>query len=215
MNKAFTLAEVLLTLTIVGTIAALTIPSLMFATQQAENKAALKNFYSIITQASYSVSENQWTIVPDISTSSNNMRDAYASVLSVMKSGFTKDLFPPVYKIYKSTNTQDFSADTFPALQLVNGVLIIFKSDNAGIPMGAETAYMGDIYVDINGVKPPNEWGTDMFLFSMELQVKSSMIKVIPAGTANGGFTCEVNGSPGDSNYEGCTYNMLYDIPMP
>lgn len=53
MNKksGFTLAEVLVTLMIIGVIAAMTIPSLMQGTAQQEYKAALKKGISMLNQA--------------------------------------------------------------------------------------------------------------------------------------------------------------------
>ena len=53
MNKksGFTLAEVLVTLMIIGVIAAMTIPSLMQNTQQQEYKAAYKKAVSMLNQA--------------------------------------------------------------------------------------------------------------------------------------------------------------------
>ena len=53
MNKksGFTLAEVLVTLMIIGVIAAMTIPSLMQSTAQQEYKAAFKKAVSMINQA--------------------------------------------------------------------------------------------------------------------------------------------------------------------
>ena len=58
-KKAFTLAEVLITLTIIGVIAAITIPTLMKNYQNHANYAALKKTYSIIQNA-YKLVENEY-----------------------------------------------------------------------------------------------------------------------------------------------------------
>ena len=50
-KKAFTLAEVLLTLTVVGIIASLTIPAMIQGTQDAEFYSAYKDTYQAISQA--------------------------------------------------------------------------------------------------------------------------------------------------------------------
>lgn len=50
-NKAFTLAEVLLTMTIVGVVATLTIPTLHYGRVKKEYTAKLKNFYSKMNNA--------------------------------------------------------------------------------------------------------------------------------------------------------------------
>ena len=51
MKKGFTLAEVLITLAIIGVVAALTIPSVIVKTQQQEFKTAAKKAYSVLSQA--------------------------------------------------------------------------------------------------------------------------------------------------------------------
>ena len=50
VNWAFTLAEVLVTLGIIGVVAALTIPSLVSNTKKSEVSARLKRFNSIMSQ---------------------------------------------------------------------------------------------------------------------------------------------------------------------
>ncbi|MDD3237980.1 MAG: type II secretion system protein [Candidatus Gastranaerophilales bacterium] len=50
-QKAFTLAEVLITLVIIGIIAALTIPSLLNKTNDEEKKVGVKKAYSVLHQA--------------------------------------------------------------------------------------------------------------------------------------------------------------------
>ena len=51
MKKGFTLAEVLITLAIIGVVAALTIPSVILNTNQTEYKSALKKAVSVVNQA--------------------------------------------------------------------------------------------------------------------------------------------------------------------
>ena len=51
MRKAFTLAEVLITLAIIGVVAAITIPSVIVNTQQNEFKTGLKKAVSVLNQA--------------------------------------------------------------------------------------------------------------------------------------------------------------------
>ena len=51
MKNAFTLAEVLITLVIIGVVAAITVPSLMSNTNKKENIVRLKKAVSVINQA--------------------------------------------------------------------------------------------------------------------------------------------------------------------
>ena len=50
-HNAFSLAEVLITLAIIGVVAALTVPGLLQDTNDAQYKAAAKEAYSILNQA--------------------------------------------------------------------------------------------------------------------------------------------------------------------
>ena len=58
LKKAFTLAEVLLSMTIIGIIAALTIPTLMLNTKKAEIGSKLSKFYTMMNQA-IEIAENE------------------------------------------------------------------------------------------------------------------------------------------------------------
>ena len=51
MKRGFTLAEVLITLGIIGAVAAITIPNLMTHFQQEQTVTKLKKAYSVINQA--------------------------------------------------------------------------------------------------------------------------------------------------------------------
>lgn len=51
MKKGFTLAEVLITLGIIGVVAALTMPSLIQSYKERETVSRVKKFYSMINQA--------------------------------------------------------------------------------------------------------------------------------------------------------------------
>ena len=68
MNKTiksgFTLAEMLITLAIIGVLAAMTIPALINNTHKAENVVALKKAYETLNQAFYALkAENGGSIV--------------------------------------------------------------------------------------------------------------------------------------------------------
>lgn len=55
MKKGFTLAEVLITLGIIGVVAAMTMPTLINNINNKQNIAALKKAYSLISQAGVDV----------------------------------------------------------------------------------------------------------------------------------------------------------------
>ena len=64
---AFTLAEVLITLGIIGIVAAMTMPVLIANHRQKELEAGLKKAYSIAQQALLRMSVDRGDVVPDFS----------------------------------------------------------------------------------------------------------------------------------------------------
>lgn len=60
-KSAFTLAEVLITLGIIGVVAAMTIPTLLAKYQEKQTVTKLKQTYSILSQAIRSVQEDVGT----------------------------------------------------------------------------------------------------------------------------------------------------------
>ena len=82
-KKGFTLAEVLITLGIIGMIAEMTIPTLMNNVGNQVFKVGLKKSYSVLSQATVDVmNENSGTMVGVSTTGNNGLRDAYAPFLN-------------------------------------------------------------------------------------------------------------------------------------
>jgi len=66
-QKAFTLAEVLITITIIGVIASIVIPTVINNTQNAELKATWKKAYADLSQATQRViTDNAGTLKGDV-----------------------------------------------------------------------------------------------------------------------------------------------------
>lgn len=90
-TKAFTLAEVLVTLMIIGVISALTIPSLKESADKSANKAALQKAYATASNAFASLKAEYgppmyWLITSDI----DNSDEAYESGNRVFQTGKDK-----------------------------------------------------------------------------------------------------------------------------
>lgn len=62
MKKAFTLAEVLITLGIIGVVAALTIPNLISHYQKEKTVTQLKKNFSLATASNYACSCRPWRL---------------------------------------------------------------------------------------------------------------------------------------------------------
>ena len=169
MKTAFTLTETLITLGIIGVVAALTIPSIIKNYQKKQTAIKLKQTYSLLTQG-IRMAENSlgstegWEIV-DSTTFSETYIKPYFKVIKE----YNSDELPLNYQI--SCNDEG-TCDTyggFPRAQkliLPNGILIaphIYKWTISG-----KTYVSATIIVDINGLKPPNRYGRDVFMFNID-----------------------------------------------
>ena len=158
MNKeyAFTLAEVLITLTIIGVIAVLTIPNLMQAWQKHERIAQIKEAYALLNHAvKLSIAENgpvnEWS---DRNNWNHMLEQTYIAP------------YLKVAKIYKFTGRTiwkakapygDISLNT--GIILNNGMRISYYNDTANGVL--------QFIVDVNGEKGPNVEGNDVFRFAV------------------------------------------------
>ena len=171
---AFTLAEVLITLGIIGIVAALTMPALIADYKKKEDVAKLKKAYTIINQA-FKLSEVD-------NGPSEHWANAYDIGASAYYEQYWKPYFqgPSLCKTYKECG---FTSQT-PWKTLrgdVSGTVVdmdsasnsrVFFRTNDGILYGIFTTF-GDmtvanstIYIDINAGKNPNVLGRDVFKYT-------------------------------------------------
>lgn len=159
-SSGFTLAEVLITLGIIGVIAALTLPNLITQYQKSETVQGLKVAYSLLSQAvQKSVSENGEINEWNYSLSSVDFDETYLiPYLKIVKKCegaecITTDDFHGYYQL---------NGSKYPLIDksyiLSNGMILM--KDAAGISLGF-IVYM----IDINGNKRPNKMGRDIFSF--------------------------------------------------
>lgn len=86
MKKAFTLAEVLITLTVVGVIAAITVPGLMQNTEEMEYKTAIKKTVATLNSA-LKQSQALNGIDASSASSSSALKDLFAAHLNIAQTG--------------------------------------------------------------------------------------------------------------------------------
>lgn len=161
-RKAFTLAEVLITLGIIGIVAAITIPPLMNNIQDKQFKEAAKEAYSKASQAV------------------NQMKQDNGGDISYYRTPWTafKPVFMTYFKTIQDCNWQDCVADSaastvYKSLHgdaawthlISQGQFITNDGMFWGIYNGA--AFLS-ITVDVNGyTKGPNVFGRDTFMFQL------------------------------------------------
>jgi len=170
---AFTLAEVLITLGIIGVVAAMTIPSLLYAQKAARLHSQFLKSYSTIQQAFRLMQEDDVSLDP-ASYTGRTFYKAYMKYLTGAfdcgNSGYANSKkYLPCYdrnfsngKNYKSyDNNTTFAVHLLDDGQIAmqDGTLIMFEN-NAPV---VDYIYVS---VDLNGFNnPPNRAGYDMFTF--------------------------------------------------
>lgn len=211
MKKGFTLAEVLITLGIIGVVAALTLPSLIQNYKEKATVTAVKESYSIFAQALKMVTIDN----PDLSALTDSSLSAKENsqimfkeiskhIKKVKSCDVDKKCMGNTY--YLNLNNEKVSNwDTYNNLVtgvLANGTSFWILSLPASI--SGEETYAGQIGIDINGNKRPNKFGVDFFWFTFN---KNGEL-FAGRGEGTGGIygNCEL--SPSNSNWSngyGCS----------
>lgn len=166
--NGFTLAEVLITLGIIGIVAALTMPTLISSYKKQQTVVHLKKVYSLFNQA----------MLQAVADNGPVASWQFAGAGNENAVNFTNQYIIPYLKVVKNcgtntTNECNFiksglngAQDVFRYSLTVDGFTKIYLSD------GTEIAILGrsnpsspvrHVYVDINGNKAPNTVGKDVF----------------------------------------------------
>ena len=177
-KAAFTLAEVLITLGIIGVVAAMTMPSLIQNYQEKATVTKLKKCYSLVSQAYVSILNDEGGSDTLQAGDDLEMMEKFGKYLKYQKTcGRNKGCFPNVtYKSVTGNGYNKWEDDTTDRSRaiLTDGTLIMF---NKNAMWGNEGNYLyAQIYVDINGFKGPNQLGRDFFYFYISPE------KIVPAG---------------------------------
>ena len=163
--NGFTLAEVLITLVIIGIIAAMTVPTLISKYRKQETASRLKKCFTTIKQAvNRSIADNGFPDTWEFTGANTNEKVIpyaekyilpYLQTVKVCKPSSTECWTYPVNPISNQTNYLGMNSNCVSAI----------LSDGSRISI----IFVGDPYayyaVDINGEKGPNTIGVDMFVF--------------------------------------------------
>ena len=157
----FTLAEVLITLGIIGVVAAMTMPTLMNSTQGAQYKAAYKKALSAISQAvtlnvaleEYSFADTNATD-PDVDYSIGKIITSRMNVVKTAEDGFG-------YAMQGEASTKVATPATNNYTFFFNdGVVFSYDKGTKGCTQDAPQADQNKIctgVIDVNGAKGPNK----------------------------------------------------------
>lgn len=180
VHKAFTLAEVLVTLLIIGVVASLTIPSIISETEKAETATQVKKYQSVLQQAVNNI-KNDYGSVINSPLNSNadyiNGWNALKPYLNLAKDCGTatggKCWADDTYKYLNGNNWVNFN--NYYVLGrgiLADGTSIDYEAksnckDNRSINNSGPlyNSVCGTFFIDVNGHKPPNQAGRDVFVW--------------------------------------------------
>lgn len=220
-NRAFTLAEVLITIGIIGVVAAMTLPSLINNSQKKELEAGLKKNYSVIQQALMLYqAKNGEPLKPEDTGIYNATNSLYAILKPYFKvlhdcglshvnecmplpeGGVASEYRSYIYKTYNN-KTMSLAYLDDGQFVLMDGSLILIENP------GMATDRQRFISVDVNGFnKRPNRWGHDLFTFQL-----MNDGRLLPMGAEGTMFSDEnIYCSATSSNMNngiGCTYKAL------
>ncbi len=158
---AFTLAEVLITLGVIGVVAALTLPSLIQDHKKQETSARLKKFYSAMSQAilfaekDNGTSAFEWTNIDnfkdeDGNFDQQNLHDESYAYWNKYLNPYMKTL-----RVERGVyNAEDETKSKATKVYFADG-------STAELNYG----YCIDLLFDTNGDRKPNEYGRDRFVF--------------------------------------------------
>lgn len=192
MKNGFTLAEVLITLVIIGIIAAMTIPTLINKTNEQDTVVQVKKAYSTISQAYQRVIAEDGEIIPTtLGTNqqdyATNIGEMFAKQLNVLENcGITNNgncFATGYYKRFNGTNQTNYNAQIWLyKMRLNDGMSIALAGlSNYGVARGTSEPLKNVIsfaHVDINGDKEPNTYGKDLFVFYI------TKYGIVPQGTS-------------------------------
>ena len=209
-KNAFTLAEVLITLSIIGIVAALTIPGLVKQYKDKEVVTKLRSTFNTLTNAiRLAEVENgpvsSWGINGLTEKTSLLVAEKLKPHLKIAEDCGIDDstgrcIYNDRYKKLNGSQQENYAAsDIYHAYKILvpNGAAIFWHGS------GNEVYFM----IDINGNKKPNTWGKDLFSFHIN---SNGVLVQSGAPNDNPGYTCN---DTSDNGY-GCTYHVLNEGNM-
>ena len=174
--RGFTLAEVLITLVIIGVIAAMTIPTLMNKTNNQELVSRAKKTYSTLAQATQKIIAEEGNPRADIggwATDNTAIYNLYKKHLSkAVDCNPGQSCFSVSHVgmdgTGAGTDNYNMTGSSRGKLILADGAIVNFHYYHNNCSPGQlsdETSVCAYIHVDVNGAKGPNVWGRDAFRY--------------------------------------------------
>ncbi len=210
-ENAFTLAEVLITLTIISVVSALTVPTLTNRVNEKQTVEKVKTAYSLLSDAfSRAKIDNgdfeSWDISEyNTKQGANKLQKYFEPYLKI--AGQTKNACDLNISSLDGKTKWSYCQYVWSnPINLDNGMSLIFWSG------GHLDNHRSAVIVDINGLVAPNQLGLDMFQFNISTLTNS----FYPSGTketfgevSDLASRCNIKSS-GENNGKDCTAWVIY-----
>lgn len=217
-SVGFTLAEVLITLLVIGVVSSIIVPTIINDTQEAEFKVAWKKKYSELEQASrLLIADNGGTLKNLCSGSYSCFTNSFINYLS-----YSKTCSNAKNEGCWHMGNEWYYINKSPAAILDNSAINGRNYSGRGVILNdgtflfsvwllADCSWVqypnscGHITVDINGFKGPNTVGKDIYA------VYITDRKIVPVGTAGTYHTSHTTCQEGVNSGYGCAKARLMD----
>ncbi len=198
LKAAFTLAEVLITLTIIGVVAAMTIPTVVKNYQETQSIAQLKKVQTTFEQAVSGARLKYgpvatWDVVDGSDESTARVVSYLKPYLKIIRDcgntpGCWSEQNTKTLNGGQLSSINNRTGGNEYAITLVDGVNVNFdvytQGDNVlGVNLDRDTL---SLFVDVNGNKKPNTLGRDVFVFFIKAPGE-----IVPAGVDNNSARCK------------------------
>ncbi len=163
-KNAFTLAEVLITLGVIGVVAALTMPNLIGNYQKKANVTALKKAFSVLNQAYIDINRIKGIDAVSMCTINDSkcLGDLFKDELRLISGTLWK---PGSESADGCWEDSDITNKTESHYCTVTADGIVYDFDMEW--QNTEDRINAYILIDTNGTKRPNKFGRDRYIFSI------------------------------------------------
>ncbi len=173
--KAFTLAEVLITLAIIGIVAALTIPAVVLNYQKQEVIARLKKTYSALANTTNLAIAEEGPITSWVLEFNKSKEFAEKYLIPFLKVSKnceynTNGDCKFAIKYINNTQAQNQLGSDWARFYLHDGTLVSVLATNLG---------RAELFIDINGQRKPNILGKDIFFLTYRVTMAYNLGKFI------------------------------------
>lgn len=225
---AFTLAETLITLGIIGVVAALTIPGLIQSYQKQQTVVKLKKAYAILNQIARNSSNENGDAVTFLTTDTdvneNTTKEFFEKYwFSYLNAPAidTKSNFQ--YKYINGTEWGVGVQTSYPQGRVLfttmDGtsyfVLLMkwIKDENSENGQKGLYSSKQSIYVDLNGIKPPNTLGRDVFGFEIDFDNNNAVPMCSKSSKDDINKQCKTSGSCCSEKIKRDGWSITKDYP--